>query len=244
MRKADRVVAMVKQHAEELGRLFNVSVEKLAVVRNGFDEEDFESEPSQNGDFFAPGYLHLAHFGTIYPNSSGMFFPALAELVRESPDVRERLRVNIIGFPDENVLRHASNVELKEMIQIRGFIPHKDALQAMRSSHCLLLFLGDPDFSRLAVAGKTYEYLRVGRPILAVTHEGGVKDLVEEGEAGWVVAPDNTEAIKQILKAVLRSHQNDGPPRPPRPEFVAQFRWDHQAENLARVFHEAVGDDH
>jgi glycosyltransferase involved in cell wall biosynthesis len=245
VRKADRVVVMVKQHAEELRRLFNIPAEKLAVVRNGFFEEDFASAEITEKDVLCPGFLHLSHFGTIYPENSGSFFPALTELVRECPELKERLRVNIVGYPSENVLRYASEGELKDIIQIHGFIQDRaEVLQMMRASHCLLLFWGRPDFSRLAVAGKTYDYLRVGRPILAATHEGGVKELVEEARAGWVVPPDNTEAIKQALKAVIGDHQENGLPRPPRPEFVAQFRWDRLAANLARVFQEAVNDAH
>jgi glycosyltransferase involved in cell wall biosynthesis len=244
MRKADRVVVMVKQHAEELSRLFDVPAKKLAVVRNGFFEEDFVSLETTHGDLLAPGYIHLSHFGTIYPENSGSFFPALTELVRECPELKERLRVNIAGYPCESILRFARESELKEIIQIHGFIQdRRQVLQMMRASDCLLLFWGRPDFSRLAVAGKTYDYLRIGRPILAVTQEGGVKQLVEEARAGWVVPPDNTLAIKEALKAVLRNHRKNGPPSPPRPEFVAQFRWDRQAENLARVFHEAIRDD-
>ncbi len=244
MAKADRVIVMVQQHAEELRRVFNVPAEKLAVVRNGFFEEDFASLETTHGDLLAPGYVHLSHFGTIYPENSGSFFPALTELVRECPELKERLRLNIVGYPSENVLRYASESELKDIIQIHGFIQDRaEVLEMMRASHCLLLFWGRPDFSRLAVAGKTYDYLRVGRPILAVTHEGGVKQLVEEARAGWVVPPDNTQAMKEALKAVLRNHRKNGPPSPPRPEFVAQFRWDRQSENLARVFHEAVSDD-
>jgi glycosyltransferase involved in cell wall biosynthesis len=244
MRKADRVIVMVQQHAEELRRVFNVPAEKLAVVRNGFFEEDFASLETTHGDLLAPGYVHLSHFGTIYPENSGSFFPALTELVRECPELKERLRLNIVGYPSENVLRYASESELRDIIQIHGFIQDRaEVLEMMRASHCLLLFWGRPDFSRLAVAGKTYDYLRIGRPILAVTHEGGVKQLVEEARAGWVVPPDNTQAIKEALRAVLLNHRKNGPPSPPRPEFVAQFRWDRQSENLARVFHEAVSDD-
>jgi len=244
VRKADRVVAMVEQHAEELRRLFNIPAEKLAVVRNGFFEEDFPSTETAPDYPLAPGCFHLSHFGTIYPDNSGSFFPALTELVRERPELKKRLRINIVGYPSENILRYATEGELKDIMQIHGFVPDRtQVLQMMRSSHCLLLFWGRPDFSRLAVAGKTYDYLRVGRPILAVTHEGGVKELVEEAKAGWVVPPDNTEAIKQALRTVLWNHRGDDAPRPSRPEFVAQFRWDRQAEKLARVFHEAVRDE-
>jgi glycosyltransferase involved in cell wall biosynthesis len=243
--KADRVVVMIKEHGEEFRRLFNVPAKKLAVVRNGFFEEDFASGEVTQKDCLPPGYFHLSHFGTIYPDNTGSFFPALAELVRECPELRECLRVNIVGYPPESVLRYAREGELKGIMQIHGFVQDRaEVFQMMRSSHCLLLFWGRPDFSRLAVAGKTYDYLRVGRPILAVTHEGGVKELVQEARAGWAVPPDNIAAIKKVLEAALRNHQDSGSPGLARPEFVAQFRWDRLAEKLARVFQGAVNDAH
>jgi glycosyltransferase involved in cell wall biosynthesis len=242
-RKANRIVVMVKQHAEELRRSFNIPTEKLTVIRNGFFEEDFASVETTEKSPLDPGHFHLSHFGSIYPDNFGNFFSALTDLVRESPELRKRLRVNIVGFPCEGVLHYAREGDLKDIIKIHGFLPDRaDALQMMRASDCLLLFWGRPDFSRLAVAGKTYDYLRIGRPILALTGEGGVKELVEEAQAGWAVPPENTEAIKQALKTVIAGYRNDDLPRPPRPEFVAQFRWDHLAQKLAGVLQEAVSD--
>ncbi len=243
LRQANRVVVMTKGHAGELRCSYRVADAKLAVIRNGFDEDDFDSAHASATDFLEPGYLHLSHFGTIYPNHSGNFFLALTELTKERPDVKERLRVNIIGYPDEDVRRYASEGELKDIIRIHGYIEHQHALQAMRSSHCLLVFLGHRDFSRLAVSSKTYEYLRVGRPILALTYEGELKELVKEARAGWVVEPNDTEAIKQALKTLLNGTRDDAPPRPARPEFVGQFRYDRLAAHLASIFNEAVRDD-
>jgi hypothetical protein len=110
VRKANRVVVMVRQHAEELGRLFKVPVETLAVVRNGFFEEDFASLETNHKELLPSGYVHLSLFGSIYPESDGSFFSALAELLRESPELKERLRVNISGYPSESVARLAREV--------------------------------------------------------------------------------------------------------------------------------------
>jgi glycosyltransferase involved in cell wall biosynthesis len=242
IRKANRVVVMVPQHAEDLAQLFHVPSQKFAVVRNGFFEEDFAALATPQRDLLEPGRFHLSHFGTIYAENAGEFFPALAELLRESPELKNLLRVNIGGHPSEDVLRWANEADLKEVVRLHGFTPDRaDVLRMMRASDCLLLFWGRPDFSRLAVAGKTYDYLRVGRPILAVTCEGGVKELIERGQAGMVVAPEDKEAIKRAIRGMISERQNGGAGTGPwRPEFVADFRWDRQAETLAQVLDEAV----
>lgn len=239
LRSADAVVVMVPGHAEDLHQTFAVPHEKMTVVRNGFDEDDFrpEPEPEPDAELMPPGFLHFSHFGTVYPENSGLFFPALCELVEERPELRQRLRVNMFGHPYEPFLqRYAQEGPLAGVLRIHGFIPHSRVLQYMRASDLLLLFWGRSDFSRLAAAGKTYEYLRIGRPIFAVSHAGGgIYQLVKEGEAGWVADPANKETIKQLLCEALEAlPTNHLGPR--RPEFVAQFRYENLAGILASVF--------
>lgn len=243
MRNADKVVVMVPGHEQELHRNHGVPLEKISVIRNGYFEEDYRHLDDAPADALPDGYFHLSHFGTIYETNAGQFFPALEELVCEQPELKQRLRIHLTGYPhDRTALRAFTEGALREITTFHGFLPDRETvLRMMRSSDCLLLFWGRPDFSRLAVAGKTYEYLRVGRPILAVTHPGGVAQLVEEGRAGWVVPPDDPQAIKRTLREVLsRPLRNGAPPRPARPEFVAQFRWDCHAARLARALDEVV----
>ncbi len=240
LRKADRVVVMTGGHAQELEQTFQLPSWKLKIVRNGFFEEDFALSGPDGPPAFDPEYLHFCHFGTIYPGNDGLFFPALAELLTENPAWRKRLRLHLIGAASESAVQQARQSGLEDILQVHGFVQERSRiLQMMRDSHCLLLFWGRPDFSRLAIAGKTYDYLRAGPPILAVTHEGGVQQLIDGGRAGWVARPDDACAIKRALRAAIegRSATDSGIARS---EFVAQFRWDRQAEILAEAFCEAA----
>jgi glycosyltransferase involved in cell wall biosynthesis len=240
LRRADTVLTVTDGYAQELKSSYKVPPGKVAVVTNGFDEADFKAGLNGNRDFFPAGYVHLTHLGTIYPHFSVNFFPALQELVRESPEVKQRLRLNIIGYPDGDVLQYARGEELKDIVTIRGFISQTDAYRAMRSSDCLLLFYGHRYISRVCVPGKIYDFLRLGRPILAITYEGGLKALIERGEAGWAVDPEDKGAIKQALRRILQDGRRSDPPRPFRPEFVEQFRYDRLAGKLAEVLDATV----
>jgi glycosyltransferase involved in cell wall biosynthesis len=242
LRESERVVVMVRQHAEELMHSFNVPAEKLVVVRNGFFEEDFTTIEQVEPNGLDPAYFHFSHFGTIYPGNQGNFFVALAELVRERPELKNQIRLHLVGFPCEEVLRYTTESELNDITEVHGFLPNREkTLQMMRSSDCLVVCWGRPEFSRLAIAGKTYDYLRAGRPIVAVTAKGGgIEELVQQGQAGWVVPPNDTEGIKKILRQVLSDPQKKRLNGPPRPEYVAQFRWDRLAEPLAKAFEDAA----
>lgn len=242
LESSERVVVMLRQHAEELRKSFKVPAEKFVVVRNGFFEEDFTAIEHREPNELDPALFHLSHFGTIYPGNQGNFFVALAELVKEWPELKDRIRLHLVGFPCEEVLSYTRKSELKEITEFHGFLPtREETLQMMRSSDCLVVCWGRPDFSQLAIAGKTYDYLRSGRPVIAVTEKGGgIDELVQNAKAGWVVPPQDTERIKQALRQVfsdLRKKKSNGPVMP---EYVAQFQWDRLAELLARALDEAI----
>jgi glycosyltransferase involved in cell wall biosynthesis len=149
--RADAIVVMTSAHAEELGRSYQVPREKLAVSGCGFDEDDFLCDLAAQEELLTPGPVHLSHFGSVYPGSSGKFFPALIGLLREHPEARERFRVNIIGFPDEAIRQYAEDPLLRDSIRIHGFVKsRRTVIQLMRSSDWLLLYWGRPEFSRYA----------------------------------------------------------------------------------------------
>ncbi len=245
LRHSDRLIVMVRQHAEELMRSYDVPAEKLAIVRNGFFEEDFTAIEHLEPTALDPRYFHFSHFGTIYPGNQGKFFVALAETVKEHPELKDKIRLHLVGFPCEEVMRYAKqNDELRDITEFHGFLPKReDTLQMMRSSDYLVLCWGRRELSRLAIAGKTYDYLRAGRPILAVTATGGgIEELVQSAGAGWVLPPDDTAAIKRVLAQIFGDLKKQSLNGPARPEYVAQFRWDRLAEPLAHAFDEALGD--
>jgi glycosyltransferase involved in cell wall biosynthesis len=240
LRRADKVVTVCKGLAGEFEQSYGTPREKLAVVNNGFEERDFRGGDGKPSDLLAPGYFHFCHFGTVYPGFSGRFFDGLKELLQESPDLKGRVRVNVIGFPDEAVRQYAAQSDLEQVVQLHGFVDHAKALAAMQSADCLLLFLGNREVARLAIAGKTYEYLRVGTPILAVTYDGDTTELVNQGRAGWVVNPEDTRAIKEVLRSIVRNGRRENLPRPANPEFVEQFRYDRLAGKMAEILESVV----
>lgn len=234
-RCADALIPVTEGYADELRNRYEVADDRIRLVPNGFDEDDFQDTSGAPPAIFEPGYVHWSHFGTIYPGFSGSFFPMLADMVRSNAEIKHRLRIHIIGFPDEQTDYYARESDLRDMIKVHRFLQHRDALEAMRRSHGLLLFYSHEYVSASSVPGKLYEYLRVGRPILAVAYDGGVRTLVEGARAGWVVPPDDPEAMRKALTEMLAHHRNGKGSLPVRQDFVAQFRYDQLAGKLADV---------
>jgi hypothetical protein len=66
------------------------------------------------------------------------------------------------------------------------------------------------------VPGKVYEYLAIGRPILALTEEGETAELVRMSGLGVVVAPYDEEAIEAAVVGMSVAAARLGAVKPPR----------------------------
>lgn len=241
LREADALVTVTEGYAGELIRERGALPDKLRVISNGFDEEDFSSHSETRSDYFDRRQIHLCHFGSVYPKFSGGFFAGLRLLLRNSPQWRKQLRVHVIGFPDREVAEEAAHPELAGVVEMCGFLPHADALRAMNSADGLLLFYAERYIAQACIPGKIYEFLRVGRPVLAVTYSGGLQKLVEDSGAGRVLPPHDAAGIERGLREFLERARNGEHGRV-RTGFEEQFRYDRLTGDLARVLNQVADD--
>jgi glycosyltransferase involved in cell wall biosynthesis len=78
----------------------------------------------------------------------------------------------------------------------------------------LLLLIPDAGGrGRGVLSGKVFEYVAVGRPILAaVPPDGAAAELIRETGAGVVVPPDDPAAIREALDGLHTRWRKDGLP--------------------------------
>jgi glycosyltransferase involved in cell wall biosynthesis len=240
LRQSSAVVTVTNRHADELQQHFGVRGEKLAVIHNGFDENDFRGLTPDGESVFDPRFINLAHFGTVYEGFSGQFFRAAETLLEQYPELKNKVRFHVIGYPDNVVEQMTRQEPLKSVVVLHKFVPHNKALRVMAAADGLLLFYGQEYTSRASIPGKLYEYLRVGRPILAVAYPGGVQDLIENSKAGWVLRPDDVEGMTSALSRLIQSRCQGQDPVMPDSSVISGFRYDRLAGELSAVLNRVV----
>lgn len=176
--------------------------DRIAIIPNGFDEEAFANLPG-----YAPhsGPLHLVHSGTLYAEGRDptAFFEALAELRNRSAETACELRVTLRASGNEDRYSElAERVGVADIVSLAPAIPYADALRESAQADGLLLFQGR-EFNR-QIPTKAYEYIRLGRPIFAMTDTRGDTAALLEGVNGAMVAPlDNSWSIAEALVRFL-----------------------------------------
>jgi glycosyltransferase involved in cell wall biosynthesis len=92
------------------------------------------------------------------------------------------------------------------------------------------------------LSGKVFEYLAVGRPILAaVPPDGAAAELIRDTGAGLVVAPDDTDAIRGALAELNARRRADGLPDVAlSEEWRARLSRRTRVEEMAALLHEVA----
>jgi glycosyltransferase involved in cell wall biosynthesis len=218
---AGAIVCVTRGYVERLASLYPRVSGRLCFVPNGFDEADFQSCPPPAGDTFT-----LLHAGQLYdftlaarpkgwrrllePLVTGPGEPlavrsveslarGLSEFLAAHPAARNHLRLEFLGAIPPSQARLLDACGLADVVSFSGHVSHREAVGRMCSSQVLLL-IQDGAGSEIVVPGKLYEYLRSGRPILALMREGEATALLRQAKGGHVATPTDAGAVAKSLE--------------------------------------------
>jgi glycosyltransferase involved in cell wall biosynthesis len=236
---ADRVVVVTEPMRGLLHRTHGVALEKLHTITNGFDPADFAVPAARS----KRGVLRIAYVGTIIGTrvpAARAFFGALAQLTAEGVD-GSRLEVRLVGAFDAQIHQWAEPFVAQGSVQILPFATHAEAVDEMAQADVLLLLMPDDWESRIAVPNKLYEYLAARRPILAITPEGEITQLLQMMDAGLAVTPGSVEEIVGALRTLLQQHETHqlAAPHPNDPRLT-RFQRRELTHQLAALLDEVV----
>lgn len=161
---ADAVIANTDAMQRRWQEQFPGRAKSIHLIWNGFDPEARllpKALPERP-------YQELTHIGELYGGRTVVPILESVSRLRESGRIPAGLRIRLIGPAEPAAL---GSPELLERARAAGWlelsqgaIPRAEAWGIMRTSDRLLLIQPQSD---LQVPGKLFEYLQIGRPILA-----------------------------------------------------------------------------
>jgi len=218
-----------------LKRYPQLNSEKCVVIPNGYDERDFQGLPptaatSSNGHL----PLTLLHTGLLYPEERDPkpFFRAVSRLKQDGIVGSDTLRINLRASGNETeYVKMLKESRIDDIVHLLPPIPYQQALQEGAEADGLLLFQAANCNHQIPAKG--YEYLRLGKPILALTDEAGdTAALMKECGGSTIVNLADEQAIYKALPSFLTSLRS-GSHLAPNPGKVAQYSRENQAHSLA-----------
>jgi glycosyltransferase involved in cell wall biosynthesis len=225
-----------------LERYPNLSPARCSLILNGYDEEDFRDLVVDPGIAGKP--LRLVHMGLLYPieRDPRPFFRAVAQLQKDGMLDPSRVRFELRASGFESTYEPMLKAEgLENLVQLLPPLPYHESLQNTAAADGLLLF--QAACCDHQIPAKLFEYLRIAKPILALTsHAGDTAAILKQTGGATIVDSADWQAIyrafPEFLKAVeSRSHSQ------PQPSLVEQYSRRSQAQALARLLDEVSGSE-
>jgi len=214
--------------------------ENCLLIPNGYDENDFASLRWPEPRVAATDQpLRLLHTGLVYPEERDPlpFFRALARLKREGKISGKTLNIVFrASGADELFQKMINELNVADIVRLWPHIPYHQALQECVDADGLLIFqAANCDHQ---IPAKAYEYLRVRKPILAMTtHTGDTAALLNEAGGATIVKLAEEEDIYRNLPDFL-SAVRAGTHLLPRLADVQKYTRRSQTRELAKCLTE------
>jgi glycosyltransferase involved in cell wall biosynthesis len=198
--RADAILFATHANRSEYAAHYgNRLADKFHVVTNGCDVDEVQALGSIRG---STEEFVLLHAGSLYGARTPLpLLRAIASGVRRGSIDPRKFRLRFVGSTGTlgvgiDLRAAVSQLNLDCIVEFVPRMARRDALEAMaRASSLLVLQPG----TTVSVPGKVYEYLAIGRPILAVAEEGETATLVRDSGIGISVRPDDERAIEAAV---------------------------------------------
>lgn len=218
-RRADAITCVSEAIAEETRALEPRG--RVVTIPNGADFDDVAGLAYHPADRF-----RITHTGSFFgrrdprPFLRALDASGLDVVARFLGDFRERDRV------------WAAELGLGDRLELLPYAERARSLALQRDSEALLLLIPDAGGRGKGVlSGKVFEYLAVGRPILAVVPpDGAAAELIRATEAGVVAAPEDETAIRSALEELHARWRSEG-----LPDVELTPAWHERLSRRARV---------
>lgn len=237
---ADHVIFNTRAALEAYRARFPELTSKSSFVRNHFDLALYAPAPAPEPE--PPRRFVVLHLGTIREEASA---DQIGAALRRFID-RERLA------PSDVVLRQIGRMSdhdracfermgLTPYIEALPPVPQRDVLGELRRAHVLLAMLSPHVVLR--VSAKTYDYAASGMPVVSVTANREVEELLSYRSDNARVAPDDADGIAAALARHLARFRETGAlpvPAPPPAELSSEAAAASIAAILDRVITDAT----
>jgi glycosyltransferase involved in cell wall biosynthesis len=250
LRQARFCVFTTPGAARDYRERYPESSNRIEVLENGYDEESFAGLPvdAASREPLRPGVFTLLHSGVVYPSERdpSQFFAALRQLVDSGSLRRDELNVRFRAAAHDAVLVELARQHgVLDMIDLVPPIPYRGALEEMIRADGLLILQAANCNDQ--IPAKLYEYLRAGRPIIALTDPtGDTAGAMRRAGLDSFAPLDSSAAIAARLERFIASVRA-GREQAPDAAFVAKASRRERARVLsgllARAQEPIVGSD-
>jgi len=225
---ADFVIANTPSNRMHYIEDFNIPHNKVETITNGFDKSDFQKIEYR---IRSKTKIVFSHIGQLYGDHSALPILLALNRIRENTGMVEFRFVGRITTEDRQLI---NRMNLHRLTRIINYCSHEEALSYAQESDYLVLIQRGANWSH-SIPGKTFEYINLGKKILAVVPENGdCAEIIRKTKTGFVIAPDKTACIANAILQLIEDREESI--FNPNTDEIAKYDYFCLTERLAKIF--------
>lgn len=207
LRLADKVISATEPICEGLASKCNfIDKTKFVTITNGFDPDDFKDV----NDVKMPDKFTIVYTGSLRGlRTLRYFLAAVRELVNEHDALKTDISIIIIGYTGVGYEYLVDEMGLADIVQLRGYMVHKECIRYLLSASVLLLILSGNEQEKVILPAKLFEYMASRKPILALVPDGILSEWIKSMELGIVTDPEDINEIKNSIWYLYRRYKQN-----------------------------------
>ncbi|HEY5832472.1 MAG TPA: D-inositol-3-phosphate glycosyltransferase [Streptomyces sp.] len=239
---ADRLIANTDEEAGELVRHYDAAPGKVAVVHPGVNLDRFRPGP---GRAAARARLGLPQDAVI-PLFAGRIQPlkapdvlvrAVAILLAEEPELRDRIVVPIVGGPSgsglarpEALHKLAARLGVGDVVRFQPPVDQERLADWYRAATVLVMPSYSESFGLVAIEAQA-----CGTPVIAAA-VGGLPVAVSHGRTGFLVPGHDPHDYAKVLRRFVDRPETGAALGEAAARHARDFGWDTAAADTAEVY--------
>ncbi|MBI2270824.1 MAG: hypothetical protein HYU69_10790 [Bacteroidetes bacterium] len=165
------------------------------------------------------------------------FLKAVQYLITHKPELKDKLSIIFVGQKPDWLDSMVKEFGLEKVITHLGQISYENSLKFQHSCDALLAtsvkVIGGEDY---CIAGKTFEYVTMRKPILGFVTKGAQLDFLEGSGMALICNPDHTAlSARKLYKLITGKYQFK-----PDIEFLKQFERVSLTEKISNIIKKHV----
>jgi glycosyltransferase involved in cell wall biosynthesis len=238
LEQADAVIGVAPRQTQILAARVPTQPDKFITITNGFDPDDFADldafRPVRRDEFV------LSFVGRFaLSQTSEEWFAALRSFVERLGPQAHRFVFRVVGFLNKTAQAKLRGTGAR--CEFVGYLPHRDAIQAMCASDALLLHAPTGPNGDSVICAKLFEYLAARRPILLVGPKGGECERIVRACAAGHAVTFSQRAIRAALSRLFEAWKQGELMPGAKQDRVRRYSRVELTGQLAAVFDRVTG---
>lgn len=202
----------------------------------GFDPDDYGgiyNEPHQRNEKFTLTFSGL-FYGSFRPDP---LLKAVNNLIAEGKMQSQTVCFRFVGANTPQDLREPDRYGICEFT---GFVPHERALRLAGQSDVLLLLLSR-ERGKDVIPSKTFEYMALKKPVLAIVpSDGDAAKIIRETGIGLVADFENMSDIADAFFQMYQQWANGSLTRSPNAGKIEKYSYINLTGHFASILDQIV----